>query len=55
MTNYKYILTYIDGDKKVTHEFPAAITIHELADNLRNFLCGCSWSEDMLEEILRCE
>ncbi len=51
--NYKYKLQYFDGNKIVTHKFSADITSDELADNLRDFLCACSWKEDIVEnEIL---
>lgn len=47
--NYKYKLQYFDGNKIVTHEFSADITSDELAYNLRDFLCACSWKEDTVE------
>lgn len=49
MDNYKYKLQYFDGNKIVNHEFSADITSDELADNLRGFLCACSWKEDTVE------
>lgn len=51
--NYKYKLQYFSGDKTVTHEFNADITSDKITDNLRDFLCACSWKEDIVEnEIL---
>ncbi len=53
MDNYKYKLQYFDGNKTVTHEFSADITSATIAENLRDFLCACSWKEDIVEnEIL---
>ena len=49
---YYYKLQYVDGDKVVTHQFPADIGGYELMNNLRDFLCGCSWTEDSVKEIL---
>lgn len=55
MNEYKYKLSYINGSKVLTYEFPAAISADKLTYYLRDFLCGCSWSEEMVGRILRLE
>ena len=50
--NYRYKLQYVDGDKIVTHEFNADIGADDLAYNIRDFLCGCSWSEKVVKEMI---
>lgn len=45
MENYKYILKYTNGDKSLTYEIPAEITMTDLKDELMYFLRGCSWTE----------
>jgi len=54
-TDYKYKLQYIYNGAAVTHEFPADITADRLLLYLRDFLCGCSWSETIVKDILRLE
>lgn len=46
MNNYKYTLQYTNGDKTLTYEIPADITMGELKLDLMWFLRGCSWSEE---------
>ena len=53
--NYRYKLQYVCDDKTVTHEFSADIGADALADNIRDFLCGCSWSENVLKDVLNLE
>ena len=54
MDNYYYKLQYTNGNETVTHEFPADIGAEKLIYYLRDFLCGCSWSEDVVKDsILR--
>lgn len=55
MDNYKYKLQLTNDDSTITHEFPADITVDRLLLHLRDFLCGCSWSENILNDILRLE
>ena len=55
MDNYKYKLQYVCDNKTVTHEFNANITTDDLTYNLRDFLCGCSWREKAVNEMLRLE
>ena len=55
ISNYKYYFVYIDDDKRVTSEFSASICMDDLMENLRDFLCGCGWSEDKLKEYIRLE
>ena len=50
--DYKYELKYIDEDKRITHEFNADIDVTGMAENLRDFLCGCSWSEKQANNIV---
>lgn len=50
--DYKYKFQYIYGDKIVTHAFSADIEINDLIYYLRDFLCGCSWSEDIVNNML---
>lgn len=50
--NYKYKLQYVEDDKIITHEFNADIGANELAHNLRDFLCGCSWAENIVKEYI---
>lgn len=49
--NCRYKLQYVDDDKIVTHEFNADITAESLADNIRDFLCACSWRESTVKEM----
>ena len=49
---YEYRLTYINGDKEVTHVFSALISGDELRSNLRHFLLACSWLPDSVDSIL---
>ena len=49
--NYRYKLQYVDDTKIVTHEFNADITAERLADNIRDFLCACSWRESTVKEM----
>lgn len=51
MDNYRYKLQYIYDDVTVTHEFGANIDTEELVYRLRDFLLGCSWSEDTINEM----
>lgn len=53
--NYRYKLQYICNDTTITHEFSAVIDVDRLLLHLRDFLCGCSWSEKGLNRILRLE
>ena len=55
INNYKYELKYTNGDTTVTHEFPAGRGSWELVQELRDFLCGCSWSEDAVKDMLKLE
>lgn len=53
MDNYKYKLQLISDETIITHEFSGFVTVDRLLLHLRDFLCGCSWSEDNVNEILR--
>ena len=55
INNYKYKLQYFCDGTTVTHEFPADIGADELIWKLRDFLCGCSWSENVLKDVLNLE
>jgi len=50
---YEYRLTYIDGDREVSHIFSALITGGEMKQNLRHFLLACEWSNTSINNILR--
>lgn len=50
---YKYVLQYIDGDKKITHEFSADIVVEDLVYELRDFLAGTSWTESTIKQIIK--
>lgn len=50
--NYYYELKYVDGDHEVIHRFPAEIDKTTLADNLKDFLKGCSWYEEQVNELI---
>lgn len=52
MDNYYYELKYVDGDHEVIHRFPAEIDKTTLADNLKDFLKGCSWYEEQVNELI---
>lgn len=49
--DYYYELNLIDGDSKITHKFPASITIEQLEEKLRDFLAGCSWFEETIDKL----
>lgn len=49
---YEYRLTYIDGDKEITHSFSAFCNGQDMMDNLRHFLLACEWSETAVDKIL---
>ena len=49
---YEYTLTYIEGNKEVTHIFPADIDGYELRENLIRFLKACSWDDKQIDIIL---
>ena len=49
--DYKYTFQYIDDDKIIIHEFNADITAERPADNIRDFLCACSWRESTVKEM----
>ena len=49
---YEYRLTYINGDREVTHVFSAFINGEELRNNLRHFLLASSWSPASVDSIL---
>ena len=55
MDNYKYKLQLISDETTITHEFSGFVTGDRLLLHLRDFLCGCSWSENNINEILRLE
>ena len=55
MSEYKYKLQYTNGDETLTYEFPADIGAWELVHNLRNFLCGCSWTDEQVKDMLKLE
>ncbi len=50
---YKYEFKYTIDDTIVTIEFPADINIHTLGEHLRQFLLGCSWSEGVIDTLLK--
>ena len=52
MGDYKYKLQYTNGEEVITHEFPADIDGWHLAIMLRDFLCGCSWSDEQVKSII---
>lgn len=52
MNNYYYELKYVYEDVEVTHKFPADLGIDRLADNLKYFLLGCSWTEKQVDELI---
>lgn len=49
---YKYKLSYIEGEKELTHIFSGYINASEMRDNLKDFLRACSWSEEGIKKIL---
>lgn len=49
---YEYRLTYIDGDREITHIFSAFITGNEMHNNLRQFLLAASWSPESIDSII---
>ena len=49
---YEYRLSYIDGDRELTHQFSAFITADEMRDTLKHFLLACSWTEEGVNKIL---
>lgn len=51
--NYKYILSYIDNNTKVTMEFNAEITIDDLRYRLRDFLASSSWDDKLIKRIIK--
>lgn len=51
-TNYYYKLCYVDGEHTVVHKFSADIDITTLANNLKDFLKGCSWYEKQVNELI---
>ena len=55
MDEYKYKLSHINGSEVLTYEFPVDISADKLTYYLRDFLCGCSWSEEVVRRILRLE
>lgn len=46
-TEYKdeYKLQYAYEKKTITHEFPEDVTIEQIVDNVRDFLCGYRFRE----------
>lgn len=50
--DYYYELKYVDGQHTVTHRFSAQIDMTTLADNLKDFLRGCSWLESQVDKII---
>jgi hypothetical protein len=55
ISKYKYLFVYIDEDKRVSSEFSAFINMEDLMENIRDFLCGCSWSEEKVNEYIKLE
>jgi hypothetical protein len=55
MDKYFYKLQYTNNNETLTYEFPADIGGYELVYNLRNFLCGCSWTEEQVKSMLKLE
>lgn len=51
MDNY-YELRYKYDDREVVHKFSAEIDLPTLADNLKDFLRGCSWLDGSVEELI---
>jgi len=49
--NY-YKFSYKLGDTEVEYTCSADKTIWELADELRNFLRGCSWLDSTIDKVL---
>ena len=47
--DYKYKLSYINGDNTVTFVFDAHCNAIEMRDMLKDFLCSCSWSESIVK------
>lgn len=52
MDNYYYELKYVDDNHEIVHRFPADITLPQLADYLKDFLKGCSWYEEQVNELI---
>lgn len=52
---YKYKLQYISDEDTLTYEFSADINANQMKNKLRDFLVGCSWSEGIVEDMLRLE
>lgn len=46
---YYYELKYINNDCEVVMKFDASIDADDLRDNLRNFLKGCSWGSEVVD------
>lgn len=52
MDNYYYELKYVDKDLVISHKFNADLELDKLADNLKLFLLGCSWTEKQVNELI---
>lgn len=55
MNNYTYKLQYICDGTTITHEFPADIDGDRFLMYLRDFLCGCSWTDGQVKRMLNLE
>ena len=55
MNNYTYKLQYIYDETTITHEFPADIDEGRFLLYLRDFLCGCSWTDEQVKRMLNLE
>lgn len=51
MDNY-YELRYKYKDVEVVHKFSSEIDLPTLADNLKYFLKGCSWTTNAVDELI---
>lgn len=52
MDKYYYELKYVCEDAELTYKFSAELDIDTLADHLKDFLRGCSWSEKLTDELI---
>lgn len=52
MKDYYYELKYVYGSHEIVHKFPANIDLPTLADYLKDFLKGCSWTEEQVNRLI---
>jgi len=52
MDKYYYELKYVDRNTELIYKFNADLDIDMLADHLKDFLKGCSWSEKQVNKLI---